>query len=96
MLSSALHSPRAIKVNIAIMRAFVRLREILVTHKDVAHKRRRIGFAAKLKWQRSNAHSLRGNDDEVPDRMGLDRRPASLQPAEPLLDAKILQPQQNG
>lgn len=38
MLSSVLHSPRAIKVNIAIMRAFVRLREILATHKDLARK----------------------------------------------------------
>ena len=34
MLSSVLNSERAIEVNIAIMRAFVRLREILATHKD--------------------------------------------------------------
>src|SRR5439155_710733 len=38
MLSSVLHSRRAINVNIAIMRAFVRLREILATHKDLAQK----------------------------------------------------------
>ena len=38
MLSSVLNSKRAIQVNIAIMRAFVHLREILATHKDVAHK----------------------------------------------------------
>lgn len=38
MLSSVLSSPRAIEVNIAIMRAFVRLREILSTHKDLAAK----------------------------------------------------------
>ena len=38
MLSSVLNSKRAIQVNIAIMRAFVKLREILATHKDVAHK----------------------------------------------------------
>jgi ORF6N domain len=35
MLSSVLRSPRAIKVNIAIMRAFVTLRQILVTHEDL-------------------------------------------------------------
>jgi len=35
MLSSVLHSDRAIMVNIAIMRAFVRLREVLATHKDL-------------------------------------------------------------
>ena len=36
MLSSVLRSQRAVQVNIAIMRAFVRLREILATHKDLA------------------------------------------------------------
>jgi len=38
MLSSVLHSERAIQVNIAIMRAFVKLREFLSTHKELAHK----------------------------------------------------------
>ena len=38
MLSSVLNSDRAIGVNIAIMRAFVRLREILATHKDLARQ----------------------------------------------------------
>jgi len=38
MLSSVLHSDRAIEVNIAIMRAFVKLREILATHKELARE----------------------------------------------------------
>ena len=38
MLSSILKSERAVQVNIAIMRAFVKLREILSTHKELAHK----------------------------------------------------------
>jgi hypothetical protein len=38
MLSSVLNSPRAILVNIAIMRAFVKLREILASHQDLAKK----------------------------------------------------------
>jgi len=38
MLSSVLNSDRAVLVNIAIMRAFVKLREIMSTHKDLAHK----------------------------------------------------------
>jgi hypothetical protein len=38
MLSSVLKSNTAVQVNIAIMRAFVRLREILSTHKDLMHK----------------------------------------------------------
>ncbi len=38
MLSSVLTSKRAVQVNIAIMRTFVRLRELLATHKDLARK----------------------------------------------------------
>ncbi len=38
MLSSVLKSDRAIQVNIQIMRAFVRLRELLLAHKDLAKK----------------------------------------------------------
>ena len=38
MLSSVLHSKRAIEVNIAIMRAFVKMREIMATNKDFAEK----------------------------------------------------------
>ena len=38
MLSGVLRSPRAEQVNIAIMRAFVRLRETLSLHKELAHK----------------------------------------------------------
>jgi len=38
MLSSVLRSHRAVQVNIAIMRTFVRLREMLATHKDLARK----------------------------------------------------------
>jgi hypothetical protein len=38
MLSSVLRSPRAIAVNIEIMRTFVRLREMLSTHVDLARK----------------------------------------------------------
>ncbi len=38
MLSSVLHSDRAIQVNIEIMRAFVKLRQILSSHKGLARK----------------------------------------------------------
>ena len=38
MLSSVLRSDRAAVVNIAIMRTFVRLREILATHKELAER----------------------------------------------------------
>jgi len=38
MLSGVLNSPRAVQVNIAIMRAFVRLREMLLASKELAQK----------------------------------------------------------
>jgi hypothetical protein len=47
MLSSVLNSERAVKVNIAIMRAFVKLREIIETNRELARKfeqlERRVG-----------------------------------------------------
>ena len=38
MLSSVLRSKRAVRVNIEIMRAFVRLRQMLATHAELARK----------------------------------------------------------
>ena len=38
MLSGVLKSPRAIEVNIRIMRAFVRFKEFLLAHKELAQK----------------------------------------------------------
>ena len=47
MLSSVLQSERAVKINIAIMRAFVKLREMLETNRELARKfselERRVG-----------------------------------------------------
>jgi len=38
MLSGVLHSSRAIQVNIQIMRVFVRIKEMIMSHKDLARK----------------------------------------------------------
>ena len=38
MAASVLNSPRAIQVSVYVVRAFVRLREVLATHKDLARK----------------------------------------------------------
>ncbi len=38
MLSSVLNSEKAVQVNIAIMRAFLKLREILASHQDLARR----------------------------------------------------------
>lgn len=38
MLASVLNSPRAVEASVYVVRAFVRLREILSTHKELAEK----------------------------------------------------------
>ena len=38
MLSSVLNSPRAITVNISIMRAFVKMKDAMATHRKLAHR----------------------------------------------------------
>ena len=38
MLSSVLNSKRAVQVNIQIMRVFTKLRELMISHKDLARK----------------------------------------------------------
>jgi hypothetical protein len=53
MLSSVLRSKRAIAVNIQIMRAFVKLREMLSTHKELAKK------LAELEKR------IEGHDDDI-------------------------------
>ena len=42
MLSSVLNSERAVQMNILIVRAFVNLREVLATHRDLARKMERL------------------------------------------------------
>ena len=38
MLASVLNTPRAVEVSVFVVRAFVRLREMLATHKELARK----------------------------------------------------------
>jgi hypothetical protein len=42
MLSSVLRSDRAVQVNIAIMRTFVKLRQMLASNEELSHKLRRL------------------------------------------------------
>jgi len=60
MLSSVLRSDRAAYVNVAIMRAFVRIREVLHDHKDLARKLARI----EMKYRRHGARIER-HDAEI-------------------------------
>lgn len=47
MLSSVLTSERALAVNITIMRTFVKLRQLLATHAELAHR------LDELEWRES-------------------------------------------
>lgn len=47
MLSSVLNSERAVQMNILIVRAFVKLREVLATHRDLARKMERLEYTQK-------------------------------------------------
>ncbi|MGA3099808.1 MAG: ORF6N domain-containing protein [Bryobacteraceae bacterium] len=56
MLSGILRSHRAVQVNVAIMRAFVRLREALSLHKELAHKLAELEH--KIESHDASIHSL--------------------------------------
>jgi phage regulator Rha-like protein len=47
MLSSVLNSERAVQMNILIVRAFMKLREVLASHKDLAIKMERLDHTQK-------------------------------------------------
>lgn len=47
MLSSVLKSSRAVQMNIVIMRAFVRLREVVATHRELGRKVARLEVAQR-------------------------------------------------
>jgi uncharacterized protein (DUF342 family) len=47
MLSSVLNSQRAIEVNIAIMRAFVHMRKMIVSHTELAKKLKELEYHIK-------------------------------------------------
>src|SRR3989304_5244369 len=60
MLSGILRSPRAVEVNIQIMRAFVRLRQLLSVHRELAER------LAKLEEQmRQRDHAVAHQFQEV-------------------------------
>lgn len=54
MLSSVLRSERAVQVNIAIMRAFVRLREMLLSNADLARRLDALEQMRLTRYARSN------------------------------------------
>ena len=75
MLSTVLNSERAIQVNIAIMRAFVKLRETLSLHKELAVKfqkleQRIMGHDAEIRNIFDAIEELRAPPHDPPRRIG--------------------------
>ena len=56
MLSGVLRGPRAVRVNIAIMRAFMKLREMMLANKGLADKLH--ALERKVEGHNSDIHSL--------------------------------------
>lgn len=55
MLSSVLRSPRAVQMNILIVRAFIKIREILASNKDLAGKIEELQREQKLQNKHINS-----------------------------------------
>lgn len=55
MLSSVLNSDRAVQMNILIIRAFIKLREMIASHKDLARKIEEIERTQKKQGQQISA-----------------------------------------
>ncbi len=55
MLSSVLKSPRAVQLNILIIRAFIRIREILSSNKELAYKIEELEREQKVQNRHINA-----------------------------------------
>jgi phage regulator Rha-like protein len=54
MLSSVLKSKRAVEVNILIIRAFIKLREILASNRELAHKVEELQHEQKIQNKHIN------------------------------------------
>jgi hypothetical protein len=55
MLSSVLRSPRAVQMNILIVRAFIKIREILASNKDLAYQVEELQREQKLQNKHINS-----------------------------------------
>ena len=75
MLSSVLRSKRAIRVNVEIMRAFVRLRQLIASHADLAANSRS-GYDAQFRIVfMPSVHQVptgRGSRSRTPGRLFID------------------------
>jgi len=71
MLSGVLRSSRPVQVNIAIMRTFVRIRELLATHEELAARSNRSKKSYDSRFQAVFAAIRQMLDTPVPTRRGI-------------------------
>ena len=67
MAATVLNTTRAVGVNIYVVRAFVKLREILSEHKELALKLAELGFTTKellggLDWWKRDGYATEGKN----------------------------------
>ncbi len=72
MLSSVLRSRRAVQVNIEIMRAFIRIRRLLASHKNQARKLEELErkYDAQFRVVFDAIHELMAPTEPIPRRIG--------------------------
>ncbi|MBV9266113.1 MAG: ORF6N domain-containing protein [Acidobacteriaceae bacterium] len=86
MLSGVLTSARAVEVNIAIMRTFVRLRQLLATHEELARRLDQLEWRQNEQGQQIHAvfetiqHLIEAPADEPKRRIGFPTSRANREP----------------
>jgi hypothetical protein len=90
MLSSVLNSDRAVQVNRSIMRAFIRLRELVTSHEELARKLGELEkrYDAQFRWC-LQARELIEPPEVQKGRIGFSNIPMPHQPVFQLEDQKV-------
>ena len=73
MLSAVLNSERAVKMSLAIIRAFVKLREMIASHTELAHRLKRVEMVQKrdgstIQWLAEEIEDLKALPEPPPKR----------------------------
>ena len=73
MLSAVLNSERAVKMSLAIIRAFLKLREMIASHTELAHRLKRVEMVQKrdgstIQWLAEEIEDLKALPEPPPKR----------------------------
>ena len=72
-MSAVLNSERAVKMSLAIIRAFVKLREMIASHTELAHRFKRVEMVQKrdgstIQWLAEEIEDLKALPEPPPKR----------------------------